>query len=170
MTIIVKTFGVSVEEKYTAKGGYKIATVDYEGNGQRRKQKVMSFGEQADVFLVLTANPVGTYSIETKKNGNFDNWVKALPVADVPVAQSSPAQSNAGYSSGRSFETAEERAERQVLIVRQSVLDRAVQTLAVGAKAAPKKEDVVDLAQYYYDWVFGAEQAKKDPFEEDIPY
>ena len=64
------------------------------------------------------------------------------------------------------YESPEERAKRQILIVRQSALDRAVTTLSVGAKTPPGYDDVTTLATKYYNWVMQdpAEVVSQDVF------
>jgi hypothetical protein len=75
--------------------------------------------------------------------------------------------------SGSNYETKEERAARQVLIVKQSSLTNAVATLSPGAKAALDANAVIDLAQKYADWVFDKPESDKTGFDDmgsDIPF
>ena len=58
------------------------------------------------------------------------------------------------------YETPEERAARQRLIVRQSCLSNAVETLKVDKKGVDPTE-ALKLAERYVGWVFG-EEAKVD--------
>lgn len=53
----------------------------------------------------------------------------------------------------RDFETKEERAIRQKLIIAQSSISNAIETLKTS-KGSIAKEDVKELAQEYFDWVF----------------
>lgn len=65
---------------------------------------------------------------------------------------------NAGNSGGAaparqySGETPEERAKRQILIVKQSSLSSAVETVKQDKKV-PTTEEVLTVAQEYFDWV-----------------
>ena len=72
----------------------------------------------------------------------------------------------AGKPAGRpssSYETAEERAARQELIVRQSSLAQAVEVLKGDGKKIPSFEDITSLASKFSDWVFGKKsQAQLD--------
>lgn len=170
MAIIADVSNVSVEDR----GKYKIAQVTYTSNGKEGKTNVMSFGDGEDVFLTLVAEKRGRFEVSLKQNGKYWNWVSIKKVEGGNRAANAPAAS--GYSGGgKSFETAEERAERQVLIVRQSALDRAVATLSVGSKSPPDKEAVTALAQYYADWVFQKGSAKPvdkafEGFQDDIAF
>ena len=72
------------------------------------------------------------------------------------------------------YETPEERAARQRLIVRQSCLSNAVETLKVDKKGVDPTE-ALKLAERYVGWVFG-EEAKVDVpdvgfdyMEDDVP-
>lgn len=174
MAITVDVNNVSVEDK----GKYKIAKVSFTRDGKENTTNVMSFGDGADVFLTLVAEKRGRFEVTLKQNGKYWNWV-AVKKVSADVAPSSSVSTPQHNTSSRSFETAEERAERQVLIVRQSALDRAVGTLSVGAKVPPKREDVTDLAQYYADWVFNKPQGRNIlpvgtsgviDIEDDIPF
>ena len=77
----------------------------------------------------------------------------------------SPAASTTASAGGKtaapaarsSYETPEERALRQVLIVRQSNISSAVALLSVGGKSALKVEDVLVVAKQLEQYVFGTE-------------
>jgi hypothetical protein len=78
-------------------------------------------------------------------------------------------QSKAATPAPRSnYETPEERAQRQVLIVRQSSLSSAVAMLTAGAKTPPKVEDVLALASRLEGFVFGIKDPGPTGFN-DIP-
>ena len=47
------------------------------------------------------------------------------------------------------FETPEERAKKQVYIVKQSSISNALVVLSVGAKAPPSAQSILDLAQIF---------------------
>ena len=80
---------------------------------------------------------------------------------------------------GRDFETREERAAKQVYIVRQSSLTAAIATMTPGSKTALNPEDVINVAKQYEQYVFTKEDvtevvAKEIPsledIDDDIPY
>ena len=52
------------------------------------------------------------------------------------------------------YETPEERAKKQVYIVKQSSINAAIQLLSVGAKQPPSTELVLTEAQKFVDFVF----------------
>jgi hypothetical protein len=59
-----------------------------------------------------------------------------------------------------------------VLIVKQSSLSAAVESLSPGAKTALDPEEVIKRAQFYMDWVFSKEEDKSgfDNMDQDIPF
>jgi hypothetical protein len=82
------------------------------------------------------------------------------------VTQPTPSQTSSAASTGTvaakpvsNYETKEERAARQVMIVRQSSLSNAVSTLSVGAKHLTPSE-VVAVAKEYERYVLGLNEAK----------
>ena len=72
------------------------------------------------------------------------------------------------------YETPEERAARQRLIVRQSCLSNAVETLKVDKKGVDPTE-ALKLAERYVGWVFGEEASVSSiapdfsDMDDDIP-
>ena len=63
---------------------------------------------------------------------------------------------------GSNYETKEERAARQTLIVKQSSLSTAVAALAIGAKSSPSASDVIAYAKQLEQYVMGAPQTMDD--------
>ncbi len=68
--------------------------------------------------------------------------------------KSTGATSNVGSVSRSTYETPEERAKKQVYIVRQSSLSVARDNLAVGAKSPPDAESIIALARKFEAYVF----------------
>jgi hypothetical protein len=145
---------VTLEDVVKGRSKYSIANVVYSFNGQNKTQKLMSFANP-QVFKDIQGLVGKTVLVETSKNAaGYDQWAKVVDV-DNPEAGGSTGPSKASTTPVKStYETPEERARRQVLIVRQSSISSAIQTLSVGAKVAPQGKDVLELAQVYVDWVF----------------
>ena len=75
-----------------------------------------------------------------------------------------------GRVTGSNYETKEERAQRQVYIIRQSSISSAVELLGTGAKTA----DVIATAKEFEAYVFAKEanptkEVNFDDLEDDIP-
>jgi hypothetical protein len=159
----ITILSVDIKTVPTAKGSYQTADVAYKNNsfqGKVEGKKVMSFGATKDSFSTLAlAQPGESYEVTIVKNDKgYNDWVsmaKAEAGASSP-AVSAPAGGKAPAATPRStYETPEERAQRQVLIVRQSSLSASVNLLLAGAKTPPSVESVLAVAKQFEDYVFG---------------
>jgi hypothetical protein len=156
----IQIIATSVETKPTAKGSYQILEVTYKNltyQGKTESKKIMSFGANASAFKALSDASAGSqWEVTVVKNAQgYNDWTSVVASQGGAAAPSAAPAGKAPASPVKSsYETPEERAQRQVLIVKQSSLSAAVATLSVGAKAV-KPDDVIDLAQRYTDWVFG---------------
>lgn len=141
-----------------------IAYKNLSFNGKVEGKGLFSFGSQEGAFKALkNSQPGEVYDIERVKEGEFQNWVSAKKSDGVAVSNSTPSAAGPATSTGKSAYTATpkstyptegERHKTQIYIVRQSNLNTAVATLAVGAKSV-KPEDVIKTAKLYEDHVFG---------------
>jgi hypothetical protein len=143
----------------------EVAYKNLSFQGKVEGKNIMSFGATAEAFKTLaTAQPLEVYDIEIVKNqAGYNDWVSAKK----SVAGSSPAQATSSQSSSlgttapstpvrSTYETPEERAKKQIYIVRQSSISSAASLLLAGAKSPPKVADVIDVAKQLEDYVFGA--------------
>lgn len=177
-SIRIKVIAVELASVPTQKGSYQTLDVTYKNQDfgdKTETKKVMSFTFK-EVFNVLKDAKSGdTFTINRVKNDKgYWDWVSlgeggAAP-AEAAKSGSTPARS--------SFESPEERAARQVYIVRQSSISAAIETLKTEKKN-PTKEEVIELASYYEDFVFGRNKEAKpaiakitvpDVSDDDIPY
>lgn len=189
INIQIQVLSTTTEDKQSAKGtNYRLIEVAYKdltGGGKVSAKKIMPFGESKPVFDVFAlAKPTEVYDVEMIKGEKYWDWVKATKGVANATAPSSPKLASGGTSSSvttrSTYETPEERAIKQVYIVRQSSLNVAQQILSVGAKAAPKSGDVIALAKEFEAYVFGTgEDAKTvaakdvgtiETMSEDIPF
>ena len=177
--MLIKIVSVSSEAKQSAKGtSYKAVTVDYRDQNNKINSKTINvFGAQKRTGEILSEATAGQfYEVTTVKNdAGYWDWTDARiadgqatsPVSSRQYEGAKPAASGSASSSGRGFETPEERAKKQVYIVRQSSLANAVATLSVGVKSPPAPEDVIKVARLYENYVFdtnvGAEEVVKAP-------
>jgi hypothetical protein len=168
----ITILSIDIKTVPTTKGSYQTADVAYKNNsfqGKVEGKKVMSFGATKDSFATLAqAQPGQTYEVTIVKNDKgYNDWVsmaQAVPGAASPVAtpQAGAVGKPAAASPRSTYETPEERAQRQVMIVRQSSLSTAVAALAVGGKSALKPIDVVNTAKQFEAYVLGTEEAGAD--------
>lgn len=175
----ISILNVTVTTVPTAKGSYQMADVAFKNltYGKVEGKKVMSFGATKDAFGVLsTAQPGQTFTVTVVKNDKgYNDWIALTPSNGAvdspasPIAGFTAKQAGPGAISTRTstYETPEERAQRQIFIIRQSSLSNAVATLAVGSKGV-KPTDVIDLAKLYENYVFGKADPGPSGFE-DMP-
>lgn len=174
--------------------GYVQLEVAYKNltfQGKVESKKIMPFGDTAPTHKALmNANNGDVFEIEVRKNAaGYNDFVSATPSSaeapSSPPASQAPGRyqgNNQGTGSpapaSRGFETPEERAKRQVYIVRQSSLSTAATVLSVGSKTAPSVDAVIEAAKQFEKYVFGVEEAKDveanptgfDDMSDDIPY
>jgi hypothetical protein len=105
-----------------------------------------------------------------EKEGDFWN-VKSIVISGAEeITNDTPANNTKGHTTSQttqgrtgSWETPEERAAKQVYIIKQSSLSAAINTLAVG-KDVVDPDEVTQLASKYTDFVLGNE--KKDSWDD----
>lgn len=168
----------TLETKATQKGSYQQLEVVYKNltyQGKVESKKIMSFGAGAPSFKALSDAQAGlVFDIEVIKNAaGYNDWVSATPANANSSAAGVASAASAGISKATqapksTYETSEERAQRQILIVRQSSVSSAVAMLTAGAKAPPKLEDVLATASKLEAFVFGIKDPGPSGFD-DLP-
>lgn len=154
MAFKIKIVEVNIEEVRQGRNKYDRAAVVYSYNGQNRTQNVMSFSNPA-IFAKVRSMVVGQeYNVEVTKNDQgYTQWAAIdLVGADKPTdpkIQTTPARSNVS-----TYETAQERAIKQLYIVRQSSISHALTYLNNQAKPDYNVRNVLDIAQEFVDFVF----------------
>lgn len=160
LNINITLLSVQITTVPTAKGSYQVADVAYKNNtfqGKVEGKKVMSFGATAESFKSLAqAQPGQTYEVQIVKNDKgYNDWVSmAAAGAASASAPQKASPSSATPAPKNTYETPEERAKRQISIVRQSSLSNAIATLSVGAKKV-EPDDVIAVAKKYESFVNG---------------
>lgn len=180
MQVQVTIKNVDVEQKAAVGKGrpYEIAEVFYESGGRNMTQKVVSFANPAVFAAVKSAVKGDQFTVTVEKNDKGYNQWTAITKSDGSVASAPPGPSGlkpapTPTAPGRSnFETPEERALRQRLIVRQSSLSTAAELLTTGAKSPPEIEAVLNLAEVLHDWVYKKPDIFDAPndIDSDIPF
>lgn len=179
------TFNVTIQEVTIDNGGagknkWQKATVTYTHNGQNRKQTVMSFSNPA-VFAYVSKiqHPVSVNVTVTKNAKGYDEWAAVEPANNEAVGMAqqgflkAAGAPSGGKMVGSNWETPEERAKRQLMIVRQSSISNAIEFLKLDPRDAPEApvETVLAIAQNFVDFVYGTEEklGSMDGIEQDIP-
>lgn len=156
----IKVNEVVVETVRKGKGSYEIANVSYSFKGEPRTQKIFSFANPqvfADVQKVENGETIEVTLAKDDKG--YTNWSKiSRGGAEQASNNSAPtaAPQAQGKVLGSNYETKEERAVRQVYIVKQSSLERAIQYLG-GATTGATKEEILETAQQFTDWVLDSQ-------------
>ena len=158
---------------------YQMIEVAYKNeNGQIQQKKLFSF-RNPDVFKSAQTWEKGqAVHVQAEKNEKgYWEWIGLGEAA----ANSSPAPTTSKPSgntrvTGSNYETKEERAARQVMIVRQSSISSAVSALT-ASNNVPSSEDILSLAKQFEDFVMGNEtptpnkaDGNVDNFEDDVPF
>lgn len=195
MNIKIQVIATTTETKPTTKGSYQLLEVTYKDLDKNKvaSKKVMSFAKPESVFKNLaTAKGGDVYDIELVKNEQTGYWDWTLATKS-SGATGAGAQDGSQITSGTKstasattttkggWETPEERAKKQIYIVRQSSISAAVNALSVGSKVHPKAQEVIDYARTLEAYVFESDSAQavasKDvdsipKFDdlEDLPY
>ena len=129
--------------------------------GQTQSKKLVSFSNP-EVFKVAKTWEKGAVvdikAIKNEKTGYWD-WI-GFGQGDAPVATTTGSTAPTRVT-GSTYETKEERAARQILIVRQSSISSAVELLGPGKSVA----DIIATAKQFEEYVFGQENNT----DEDVP-
>ena len=156
----IEIINVQSTTKPTAKGSYQQLDVAYKNldfQGKVEGRKIMSFTNK-EVFATLSKATNGqVYEITRVKEGEYWQWSAAVLQGDDGGTNMTQSVSNASKPSASpksTYETPEERASRQRMIVRQSSISNAIETLKVDKKVVAV-DDVLQVAQVYFDWVMG---------------
>lgn len=133
--------------------------------GQPQLKKLISFSNP-NVFKAakewVKGDVVNVTTIKNEKTGYWD-WVGLE--GDGIVAETKQASASVGARvTGSNYETKEERAARQVYIIRQSSLATAVELVGQGAST----DTVIETAKVFEAYVLG-NPGSFDDLPDDIP-
>lgn len=132
--------------------------------GKVMGKKIMPFGDSKLIYDTLSSSQAGEiYEILSEKQGEYWVWVM-VKKSDGSVSAVPPSYkpTPGGTVAKSTYETAEERARRQVMIVRQSSLSTAVAMLnAAQDKKTPINPDtVVEVAKHFEQYVLSTGETK----------
>lgn len=145
---------VNVSVSKPAGKKYNQADVVFTRDGRESKWRIMDFANPQVFKALQNAQEGEEFAITVGKNDKgYDTWTSATKVAEGAVAPSAKASGSTGGTTKSSWETADERAARQRLIVRQSSLAQAIEYFKLQ-ETKPNHMDVLSLAEEFHDWVF----------------
>ena len=160
---------------------YKALEVAYKNEqGQIASKKIMEF-DKVLLKPFQSFQKGDIVEVHSVKEGDYWQWKSATLAGQggsTGISDSKPITGSGGGTTKTqsTYETSEERAKKQVYIVRQSSISAAINLLGAGAKVPANLSLVLDTAKAFEDYVFGASPAKEevkafdDSFPDDIPY
>jgi hypothetical protein len=172
-----------IDVEVTNKGKYDQAEVSYKNldSNKTESKKIMSFTNK-DVFNTIKESKKGEqFNVTTTKDDKgYWQWsgIGALSGEGQSAGNAKGNGPTPTFTPKSTYETPEERAKKQIYIVRQSSISAAIETLKTDKKN-PTKEEVVEVAKFYEDYVFGKTGDAVIPLDklpvqydlgDDIPY
>lgn len=148
---------LSVDVNTPAGKKYQVAEVAYKDDqGKVNGKKILSFVNK-DVFnIAKNAQSGQVYDVSLAKDDQgYWQWTSMNLAGETTISVASPAKATPSPRS--TYETPEERAQRQVYIVRQSSLTNAIALAnATGDKKATP-ESIIAVAKQFEAYVFDRE-------------
>lgn len=160
----IQVIGVSQPEwKEKGKAKWQEVVVTYSNAGKTQTKKVLSFDP---IFNKVKEMDNDTYEITMTKDGEYWKWTEIVKIAAGAGGTTVEAKP---YSRPNTYETPEERAKKQIYIVRQSSIANALE-YSKSVKALKTVEEVLDIAKKFESYVF-FEDAMEGiiNMEDDIP-
>lgn len=163
-------------------GKWQKLDIEYVRDGKKQKRTLVAIGDTKEVVkkLVQDFNEGDQIEVSLKQSedGQYWNWVDVAPVDEGQAKPKSSVQVKGGW------ETPEERARKQVYIIRQSSIANALEFHKNDAKLTV--EQALATAKKFEQYVFGSleleepapakakpasqEKGEEDVFEDDIPF
>lgn len=113
-----------------------------------------------DAFTMVKEKEGQYWNVKSVSKGHSDVQDSSVGMASAPAAdgnRAAPAAARSGKVTGSNYETPEERAKRQVIIVRQSSIGYAIQSVGSLDQQAAEEgyaEKVLNLAKEYEKHVY----------------
>lgn len=151
-------------------GKFEKMSLTYIRDGKKTERKLVAINKTKECIQKLQQMKAGdVVEIDMEKEGDFWNWQDATKVEPVKAAD---VKSNS-YQRQSTYETPEERATKQVYIIKQSSITNAINML-IALKVEPTFERVTHLANQLVDYVLGTfdgqEEKVIDDIKDDIPF
>lgn len=164
---------VTIEDVKKGKNSWQVASVVYTTpKGDNKTKKVVSFSNPG-VFATVKDITSGTeIEVDFVPDDEYYNWAKVTKLSNaeptsVPSKIAVVPQSRAATTTS-TYETAEERKFKQLLIVRQSSISNAIEYQKIRGDELWNTDDVIETAKTFVDFVYGND-VKLIDMESDIP-
>ncbi len=175
MEITVKAVGDVVKAEGKSGKTYGSFELVYRKTGED-KSDTRKITQYAGAYkALLAASPGEVFEIDAVKEGDYWQWNKATSKGTAaPSARASDEATGASVTkarpSGRAgdWETAEERAAKQVMIVRLGCLKDAIEFAGLDREKAQgvQTDDIIAWAKEFAGYVFGEET--EEPVDKEI--
>lgn len=143
----------TVNQESTKKGkSYQSIEVTYKNDqGQVSSKKLVSFANPA-IFTAAKGWQKGDQiDVRTEKDENgYWQWTGLNAAGEASPITAAPKETRV---TGSNYETKEERAQRQVYIIRQSSIASAISLASVGHKNTLNVHDVLNIADELVNYV-----------------
>ena len=172
--MLINIVDVGAPNTHAAKNGrsYQSIEVTYKNDlGQTQSKKLMSFSNPTVFNHIKDLNKGDLLNVTTEKDAN-GYWQWTGIGGDNAVAETKQATpATGGRVTGSNYETKEERAARQILIVRQSSLSSAVELVAATSTEPSTVDNVIAIAKQFENYVFSKSTGIDaiNELEDDIP-
>jgi hypothetical protein len=155
--MLINIVDVGAPNTHAAKNGrsYQSIEVTYKNDqGQVANKKLMSFSNPSVFNHIKDLTKGATLNVSTTKDANgYWQWTGIGGDETAPTSDAKPA--TGGRVTGSNYETKEERAARQILIVRQSSLSSAVALIVATSTEPTTTDNVINIAKKFEEYVFG---------------
>ena len=173
--MLINIVDVGAPNTHAAKNGrsYQSIEVTYKNDqGQVANKKLMSFSNPS-VFNHIKGLAKGdSLNVQTEKDANgYWQWTGIGGDNAVATETKQAAPATGGRVTGSNYETKEERAARQVFIIRQSSLSSAVALVSATSTEPTTTDNVIAIAKKFEAYVLSQETGIDaiNSLEDDIP-
>jgi len=147
------------------KSKWQELTMTYSAGGKTSAKKFLSFDP---IFNKIKEMEEGEqYDVTMEKEGEYWKWKEVVKLGAGSSGSAPEAPKQVARPS--TYETPEERAQKQLYIIRQSAINYALD-YSKAVKALKSKEEVTELAQYFISFVLNGDAMQGIiDMEDDIP-
>lgn len=145
--------GYTDEKIVKGRNSYNKMVISYSYQGQSKTQQIMSFANPSVYAAVQGFKDGDLLDVEiTKNDAGYNTWASVkLSEGGGGVVQG--ASLKAAPAARSTYETPEERAKKQVYIIKQSCLAQAAAYSALRKDGYPDIAEHLEIAQQFVDWV-----------------
>jgi hypothetical protein len=161
--LVIEVLSASVSTHPGKTGNYQVCELAFKNKSFQDKvegKKIMSFAEK-NAFETLKGASMGQVFtiVRQKDDKGYWKWVDVqsgeVSNMSTPSASQATQATPAKTTPKSTYETPEERAARQVMIVRQSSISSAVALAAASSKTKVTPEEIIEVAKQFEAYVMG---------------